>query len=234
MAGGKGTRLRPVLANRPKCLALVNGKPFLHFQLSYLAAQGIREVILCGGYLMSMVYDEIGNSFKGISILYAEEEIPLGTGGALWNGITRFRPEELFAVLNGDTMFTINLHKLARELRQSQAGLAVGLTLQQDDKRYGAVSLNDMGFVTSIGIERPKKYPFAANGGVWVGSPSIVEFSRMAFEPPFSLEHLVNSAIAGGFSKVRGVTFESTFIDIGVPEDLVRAAGLRIFQERES
>lgn len=230
LAGGRGTRLAPVLPGKPKCLAPINGKPFLHFQLVYLAAQGIQEVVLCGGYLASMIEDEFGSNYFGLRLSYLVEESPLGTGGALWNGLTQSTPESSFAVLNGDTMFTIPLEKLATEIHSRQGNLAVGLSSQEDPNRYGSVALNADGFVTSIGTDPPSKSPFPINSGVLVGSPSLLDIARVVPEPPFSLEHLINRGIESGILAVRGVQFDGVFIDIGLPRDYLQAATLDLFQ----
>jgi D-glycero-alpha-D-manno-heptose 1-phosphate guanylyltransferase len=230
LAGGKGSRLRPVVADRPKCLAPINGKPFLHFQLDYLTHQGVQEVVICGGYLASMIQDEVGIAFKNLTISYVVEDIPLGTGGALWNGISQTAPDGDFVVLNGDTMFTAPLRKLVEELEKSGADFAVGLSLQNDSSRYGAVELDADGFVESIATNTVGKAPFPVNSGVWLCSPSVFGLSEVIPEPPYSLESIINEGIARGITRVKGVVSDSTFIDIGIPEDYFRAVTLDIFR----
>ena len=84
LAGGLGTRLRPVLADRPKVLAEINGRPFLACLLDQLANAGCRSVILCTGYLGEQIYSAFGESYGSLLRLgYSREERPLGTAGAL-------------------------------------------------------------------------------------------------------------------------------------------------------
>lgn len=226
LAGGRGTRLAPVIPDKPKCLAPINGKPFLHFQLSYLAEQGIKDVVLCVGYLAGMIEEEFGSYYGGLRLSYVLEETPLGTGGALWNGLTHSVPDGSFVVLNGDTMFNIPLVNLATELRSQEADVAVGLSFQEDSDRYGLVALDGDGVVTSIGARPATKSPFPINSGVLAAGSSILDIARLVPEPPFSLEHLINVAIDSGILTVRGVPFDGAFIDIGLPEDYRRAETL--------
>jgi NDP-sugar pyrophosphorylase family protein len=83
LAGGLGTRLRSVVADKPKVLARVHGKPFLSLLLDQLAAAGIRSAVLCTGYLGEQVQAEFGDSYGSIRLAYSQESSPLGTAGAL-------------------------------------------------------------------------------------------------------------------------------------------------------
>ena len=83
LAGGQGTRLRPVLADRPKVLAEVMGRPFLSYLLDQLSSAGARKVILCTGYMGDMVQEVYGGTYKSLHLLYSREDEPLDTGGAL-------------------------------------------------------------------------------------------------------------------------------------------------------
>ncbi len=83
LAGGLGTRLRPVVPDRPKVLADVRGRPFLAYLLDNLVVQGVREVVLCTGYLGEQIRKAFGETWGPLRLWYSQEEAPLGTAGAL-------------------------------------------------------------------------------------------------------------------------------------------------------
>src|ERR1700751_2704735 len=83
LAGGSGTRLRPILIGRPKVLAPVSGRPFLTYLLDQLSEAGIRKAVLCTGYLAEQVKSAVGERYGDLQILYSQEDRPLGTAGAL-------------------------------------------------------------------------------------------------------------------------------------------------------
>jgi len=111
LAGGKGTRLRPISNLIPKPMVVINGKPFLHHQLEFIKRFGISEVLLLVGYLGEQIRDYFGSGKKfGLKIDYAHEESPLGTGGALKNASDKLAAE--FLLLNGDTFLPVDYRKL--------------------------------------------------------------------------------------------------------------------------
>lgn len=117
LCGGQGTRLRPVISDLPKCLAPVNGVPFLSYVLTHLYRQGVRKTVLCTGYRSGMVEATYGNRFhlggrpeSVIDLVYSVEKEPLGTGGALRNALPLIDSDP-FLVVNGDTFSRFNLHE---------------------------------------------------------------------------------------------------------------------------
>jgi NDP-sugar pyrophosphorylase family protein len=112
LAGGLGTRLRPLTEAVPKPMVPVLGRPFLDYLIDYLAAQGFRRVLLLVGYLGQDVVDHYGDgSAFGVNIQYAWEETPLGTGGALKAALPQL--EETFLLLYGDSYLPIDYGALA-------------------------------------------------------------------------------------------------------------------------
>jgi len=138
LAGGLGTRLRQVVADRPKPLALVHGTPFLEFLLNALAHKGVREFILLTGYKGEMI-EEYFSSFKasGVTIRCSREETPLGTGGAVQHAV-RFATDPSLLV-NGDTFFDADLDSLLRFHRERGADVTLSLHEVEDVSRYGSV-----------------------------------------------------------------------------------------------
>jgi len=102
LAGGKGLRLRSVVPDKPKVLAIVNERPFLSYILTELSQAGLRKVVLCTGYKGDQIYAEYGERYKKLSIAYSREIAPLGTGGALRLALPLV-PTNTVLVLNGDS-----------------------------------------------------------------------------------------------------------------------------------
>src|SRR3954468_10612314 len=108
LAGGLGTRLRSRLSNLPKVMAPIAGRPFLELLLNRMVAAGCARIVLSVGHLHRVISDAFGDSFQGAELIYAVEETPLGTGGAirLALGLTR---ESSVLILNGDTFLELDL-----------------------------------------------------------------------------------------------------------------------------
>ena len=123
LAGGKGTRLKSVVSDRPKPLADVNGQPFLAILMNYLIEQGCHHFVLATGYKREMIRSQFGNYYLGIPITYSEEMQPLGTGGAVINAQKKLVRKEPFLVLNGDTFFPINLPQLKKQFHKTKSAM---------------------------------------------------------------------------------------------------------------
>jgi len=93
LAGGFGTRLRSVVADRPKVLAQIRSQPFLTYLLDQIAAAGCRSVVLCTGYLGEQIESTFGKNYGPLRLIYSREQEPLGTAGALKLAITRFESD---------------------------------------------------------------------------------------------------------------------------------------------
>jgi len=110
LAGGLGTRLKEVAPNTPKPMVIINGRPFLEYQMEYWINQGITRFILSVGYLKDLIINHFGDSFNGASIEYVVEPKPLGTGGGMLLAAKNIT--EIFIVLNGDTYIEVDLNSL--------------------------------------------------------------------------------------------------------------------------
>ncbi|MCX5919044.1 MAG: sugar phosphate nucleotidyltransferase, partial [Deltaproteobacteria bacterium] len=108
LAGGLGSRLRPVVADRPKVLAEVGARPFIFYLLDQLAAVRVRQVVLCTGYLAHQIRDTLGETYGPMNLLYSQDPSPLGTGGALCFALPLLESETVL-VLNGDSFCEANL-----------------------------------------------------------------------------------------------------------------------------
>ena len=118
LAGGKGTRLKPLTINVPKPMVLIHDKPFLHHQIELIASFGIHDILLLVSHLREKIEEYFGDGSKfGLNIEYSYEDSPMGTGGALKNAEKKI--DNTFLLLNGDTFFKIDYGKLTAYFSQS-------------------------------------------------------------------------------------------------------------------
>src|SRR5690554_780677 len=111
LAGGLGTRLRDEVQDLPKCMAPVNGKPFLEYVLNYLESQFVDHVILSLGYKHESVIDWLKNKAFTFRLSTVIEREPLGTGGAIKRALQKSKAKQVY-ILNGDTYFDVDLRSL--------------------------------------------------------------------------------------------------------------------------
>ena len=220
LCGGRGTRLGALTDSTPKPLLPVAGRPFLCFVLDWLVQQGITRVVLATGYLSDSFRQSIGTSYKSLNVEYSTENTPLGTGGALRLAAS-FVMEGPVYVLNGDTYFPIELPKLAACYWANRAELAVALRTVPNTERYGAVA-TDGAFITAFS-EKGSTGPGSINGGIYLIDATALRAKAPA--GPFSLERELIPVLVDQ-QRVVFAHFETSFIDIGIPEDLARAGAL--------
>jgi mannose-1-phosphate guanylyltransferase len=126
LAGGYGKRLRPFTDTVPKPLLEVADKPIIVWQIEWLKAHGIREFVVCAGYLREMIVQTLGSGGKfGVKIGYSVEDEPLGTGGALKNAEHLLKSDSKFIVVNGDVLTTLNPLKMTDLLDRYVACIAL-------------------------------------------------------------------------------------------------------------
>ena len=222
LAGGKGERLRPVVADRPKALSLVASRPFLAYLLDQLSETGIRKVVLCTGYLAEAVEQEFGSRYGHLSLHYSRELAPLDTGGALRLALDHLDSDPAL-VLNGDSYCELDLSAFSEWHRWKRAGVTMALAYQSDVKRFGSVSWNESGRINRFDEK-------GRQGGGWINA-GIYLFSRAAVErikagDRISLERCYFPRLAdeGSLFAFPG---GKQFIDIGTPQSY--AAAQKIF-----
>lgn len=214
LAGGFGTRLRTVVSDVPKPMAPVAGRPFLCYLLDDLARQGYGHVVLATGYLHETVEEYFGHRYRDLSVDYAQETSPLGTGGAIVNGLQHCA-EECVTVLNGDTLFRVSHDALLHDCGR----LSMLLRRVPDAGRYGSVEVDpESGLVTAFREKDPSAGAGLINAGVYRLHRSLLE--GFAAGHPFSFEREVLQALQ---EPIHGFPMDGYFIDIGVPDDYRRA-----------
>lgn len=220
LAGGRGTRLQSIVDDVPKPLAPVAGRPFLAWVLDHLQASGMRNVVLATGYMSERIEDFAGSAWGDMSLRYSVEKKPLGTGGAVRQALPHLRGNAAH-ILNGDTFLRYMPNDL--EAATFKAGAAIGIALAgvDDISRYGAVVMRD-GLISDF-LEKGGQGSGLINAGCYFFTGDA--FGALPDEDTFSLETdvLVPQAAKG---KVAGYSETAGFIDIGVPQDYVRAQSL--------
>jgi len=212
LAGGKGTRLRQVVKDLPKPMAMISGRPFLEYLILQLAKVGITDIILSLGYKKEAVksYFGSGKPWK-VNIGYCEERTPLGTGGALKKAAGLINSRE-FLVMNGDSCLDLNFNRLISFHHRHKAICSIVLATVADTSRYARVKVNKANEVSSF---REKKSGGSGliNGGVYVFDRGIVDYIPGG---RVSLEYQVLPRLIG--RGLRAMVVKGFFIDIGVPE----------------
>jgi D-glycero-alpha-D-manno-heptose 1-phosphate guanylyltransferase len=223
LAGGLGTRLRKVVNDVPKPMAIVNGKPFLTHILRYWKKNGISAFIISVGYLAEIIESQYGSTFEGCSIRYIHEKYPLGTGGAFLKFLKETKPVSHFLMVNGDTFFDIDLHSLKKYHNVSNSLLTICAFQSTDTVRYTSISYNADGRITYFGKKNNNEKKIVCNGGVYMISPLVFNYLESYGNHQCSFEgDLINFLISKSgdlFVKF----FDSPFLDIGLPNDYKRA-----------
>lgn len=215
LCGGKGTRLRSVVSGRPKVLAEIGDRPFLDILIEDLLRAGFKRIVLSVGYLKEQVKDK----YASRGVFFAEEESPLGTGGAVKNA-EHFMTSDHFLVMNGDSLILggIDFSKLHKFHVDKNALATIVLAPPRAEKDYGAVFLGGDAKIGSFNEKQDRKEPHFMNAGVYMMSKKI--FRHMPMKP-FSLENDLFPTLVG--DALYGFPVGGEVIDIGTPERYAKA-----------
>jgi mannose-1-phosphate guanylyltransferase len=215
LAGGEGTRLRPVTTTTPKPVLPLANRPFITYVIEWLAAHGFTEVILSCMFLAGDIRRALGErEWKGTRLHYVEEPEPRGTAGAV-----RFAEpvlEERFAVLNGDILTDFDISAVWRAHEQMSARATIALIEVEDPSAYGLVLRDGEARVTDF-VEKPDRAPPGGafvNAGAYVLERNVLDL--VPADRPVSFEREVFPALVGG--GLYGLAVEGHWIDIGTPE----------------
>jgi NDP-sugar pyrophosphorylase family protein len=218
LAGGKGTRLRPLTIHTPKPIVPIFERPFLHYQLDLLKQVAeIDEVILSLNYQPRRIEEIFGDgSDRGIGIKYVVEPSPLGTAGAV-----RYAGESLresVVVFNGDVLTQVDLAAVIRLHRERQARATIVLTPVDNPAAYGLVETDGEGNVRRF-LEKPKPDEITCdtiNAGIYVLEPET--FDRIPRDMPWSIERSFFPSLIERSETFVAYVYRGYWIDIGTPE----------------
>ncbi|KPJ68294.1 hypothetical protein AMJ44_06755 [candidate division WOR-1 bacterium DG_54_3] len=218
IAGGLGTRLRPLTYNTPKPIVPVANRPFVVHQIEHLVKHGVDEVILNLHYLSHEIKKILDDGREwGIKIHYSIEEHPLGTAGAVKNAEKYFGKDPM-VIFNGDILTDINISKVVTFHREKGASVTLTLTEVEDPTSFGLILTDKAGRVTKF-IEKPSWDMVTAktiNAGIYVVDPNIFDEVPRGEEHSFERE-LYPSLLEKGLP-IFGYLSHAYWIDIGNPE----------------
>ncbi len=218
LAGGLGSRLRPVLPHQPKVMAEFHGRPFLAYLLEQLVAAGILKAVLCTGYRAEEIRSRLGAAYGPLSLTYSHEDEPLGTGGALRLALPGLDSDPVL-VLNGDSLIEADLPDYLAWFLGLPAAAALMLTRVEDTARFGRVEVAGDGSITNF-REKGVPGPGWINAGVYLLKKAVLE--RLAPRRYLSLEGDLLPTLVG--QGLYGHRVAGRFIDIGTPESYAGAA----------
>ncbi|MDO8460074.1 MAG: sugar phosphate nucleotidyltransferase [Nanoarchaeota archaeon] len=212
LAGGFGTRIRKIVFDKPKSMIPIAGVPFLEHQIRLLKEQGVTEIILCVSYMADKIKSYFGDGRRiGVSITYSEEEVPLGTAGAIKR--TQKYINDTFIVLNGDSYSHLNINDLIKFHKEKNSKGTICLTETKDTEHYGCVVLRDDKICEFA--EKKIGEKTLINSGVYIFEPEI--FNYIKENENISLEKQIFPILVKE-GLLHGYRYEGYFIDIGRPE----------------
>lgn len=226
LAGGKGTRLRPLTVYTPKPIVPVLNRAFLLYQIEILKRAGIRDVVLSLSYQPDKIEDLLGDGSEfGVSLRYVTEPTPMGTGGAY-----RFAGQEIretTIVLNGDILTDLDLADVIAFHSENRAEATISLVRVEEPSAYGLVEIDEEHHVRRF-LEKPKKEELAnlrintVNAGVYVLEPSILDLIPTGESCSFEYD-VFPKILEKGVNFVGYILEESYWRDLGNPKSYLEA-----------
>jgi mannose-1-phosphate guanylyltransferase len=220
LAGGEGTRLRPLTLTLPKPVIPLAGRPFLTFMLDWLRRHGVDDVLLSCGYRSEDVERVLGESYRGMRLRYVIEDSPLGTAGPLRLAADEGVLEDRVLVLNGDTLTDLDLTAEIAQHEATGAAATLALVAVEDTSSYGVVPTREDGAVEAFLEKRPGPAPTNhINAGAYVLERSVVDMVPAG--RAVSIEREVFPELVD--NGLYGFLFDGYWIDIGTPERYLEA-----------
>ena len=228
LVGGYGTRLRPLTEDLPKPMLPIAGLPVTEHQLMMAKKAGITDIVLATSYLSEVFLPYFGDgSAFGMSITYATEKSPLGTGGAIRNAALELGEEYLasdepLVIFNGDI---ISHHHIDCQISfhlEHSADVTLHLTRVEDARAFGCVPTDDQGRVTAFFEKMENPVTNAINAGCYVFHPSVI--GKIAADAVVSVEREVFPELVAGGGRVFGYEEQAYWLDIGTPAALLKGS----------
>ena len=223
LVGGFGTRLMPLTKNTPKPMLTVAGLPVTEHQIAMAKAAGITEIVLATSYLSEIFTPYFGDGSQwGISIKYAVEKEPLGTGGAIRNAAQMLNTNESIVILNGDVLSSHNLAEQIRQHEEHDADVTLHLTTVEDARAFGCVPTDEEGRVTAFLEKMENPLTNQINAGCYVFNPRVL--STIPLETVVSVERETFPQLVANNAAIYGYVENAYWLDIGTPRALLKAS----------
>lgn len=218
LAGGLGTRLRSAVPDLPKCMAPVNGEPFIKYVIDHLLAQEMENFIFALGYKSEVIEAYIQQAYPSLLYKTSIEDEPLGTGGAIKKAMKLVKGRSA-VVTNGDTLFKADVQYLTGFHILSGAACTLGLKRMENFDRYGLVETDVDNRVTSF-REKQHYDQGNINAGMYVLHKNKFLDEDLPAKFSFEKDYL---EVYYNRRSMFGIAQNEYFIDIGIPEDYDRA-----------
>jgi mannose-1-phosphate guanylyltransferase / phosphomannomutase len=209
MAGGEGTRLRPLTSNQPKPMLPVANRPMMEHVVTLLREHGFEDVVVTVAFMANAIRNYFGDGSEfGVRMVYATEPTPLGTAGSILNA--REQLEERFVVISGDVLTDMDLSEIVEAHESSGALGTIALKSVDDPLEFGIVITDDNGAIERF-LEKPtwgQVFSDAINTGIYVLEPEIfdfiasgrsVDFSADVFPDVLAAEKPLYGHLTGGY-----------------------------------
>ena len=201
MAGGEGTRLRPLTSNQPKPMLPMANRPMMEHVVTLLRQHGFTDIVVTVAFMANAIRNYFGDGSEfGVDIVYATEESPLGTAGSVLNA--RQHLDERFLVISGDVLTDIDLSAVIDHHEQKGAMATLALKAVEDPLEFGIVITREDGSIERF-LEKPtwgQVFSDTINTGIYVLEPEIFDFIEAGRPVDFSGE--VFPAVPSGLSSV--------------------------------
>jgi mannose-1-phosphate guanylyltransferase / phosphomannomutase len=223
MAGGEGTRLRPMTANQPKPLLPVTNRPIMEHVLRLLKKHGFEETVVTVQFLAALVRNYFGDGEDvGMSLEYATEEMPLGTAGSVKNAEDALR-DDSFLVISGDALTDMDLSEMVRFHKDNGALVTVGLTRVPDPLEFGIVIADEDGRIQRF-LEKPtwgQVFSDTVNTGVYIMEPEVL--AEVSPKESVDWSHDVFPKLLKRGAPIFGYVSDRYWEDVGTLESYLKA-----------
>lgn len=222
MAGGEGSRLRPLTCNRPKPMVPVMNRPMMSYIVELLKAHGITDIGVTLQYMPESIRDFFGNGSElGVSLRYYVEETPLGTAGSVKNAASFL--DDTFVVISGDALTDFDLSRAIEFHREKESVATLVLTKVATPLEYGVVITDRRGSITQF-LEKPswgEVFSDTVNTGIYVLEPEVLDYIEEGQIFDFSKD-LFPLILKEG-RPIKGVVLEGYWCDIGNLQQYLQA-----------
>ena len=222
LAGGMGTRLRPLTDRLPKPMVPVMGKPLLERTLEILRMHGVDDIVLSTCYIPEATEWDFGDgSDFGLKIHYVSEDFPLGTGGAIKNCEDYF--DGVFFIFNADIMSNINFSEMLRYHKRKKADVTIAVMRVNNPSAYGVIEYDGNGYASSF-REKPAPHEVVShfiNAGVYIVEPEVLR--RIPSGRAVSVEREIFPKLLERGRKIAVYKGCNYWLDIGTPEKYLQA-----------
>ena len=221
LAGGQGSRVRHLLPDIPKPLAVVAGRPFLEWVISFLIKEGVTDFVISSGYRGEKIAAFAADlRERGIAAVVACENVPLGTAGGFLNALAASSSgTPLVTACNGDSLLLSHLHPLFSAMSDPTLDAVIAGIHMEDTARFGSISVNAEGLLS--GFNEKHAGSGLINAGLYLFRRDAIR--RFGEKRPLSFEFDVFPSLLEQGARIKVVELSGPFLDIGTEETLMRA-----------